>query len=317
MLYLKHSYTPWYIKAICIFVIQMIKRNLKHTFSLLNVDYVRLNAKWNYSNVISPYYRIYYIDDGEGDISDAACSLKLEPGYLYIIPSFTLCNLNCSNYLGQFFVQFFEDSIDGSSLFANNRAVLKTKATEMDINLFNRLLEINPGRGINRSDNPKVYEKDIYYKEYQELNNQQNISTYLETQGILMMLTAKFLNPQLFKHPEHKPIPVKIAEALNYILVNLHINLSVHLLASRANQNVDYFSRQFMQHTGTRPLNYINQKRVERAQYLMATSRMSYSEICTQTGFDNLSYFSKTFKKLTGMSPSEYKKQIYQVGFNH
>lgn len=295
----------------------MIKRNLKHTFSLLNVDYVRLNPKWNYRNVISPYYRIYYIDEGAGEISDAASSLKLEPGYLYIIPSFTLCNLSCGDYLGQFFVQFFEDSTDGSSLFANNRAVLKTKATEMDVNLFNRLLEINPGRGINRSDNPKIYEKDIYYKEYQELNNQQNISTYLETQGILMMLTAKFLNPQLFKHPEHKLIPIKIAETLNYILVNLHSDLSVHLLASRANQNVDYFSRQFKQHTGTRPLNYINEKRVERAQYLMATSRMSYSEICTQTGFDNLSYFSKTFRKLTGMSPSEYKKQMYQVGFNH
>ncbi|AYL99393.1 helix-turn-helix domain-containing protein [Mucilaginibacter celer] len=295
----------------------MIKRNLKHTFSLLNVDYVKLNAKWNYRNVISPYYRIYYIDSGEGELSDAAGSLKLEPGYLYIIPSFTLCSLSCTDYLGQFFVQFFEDSVDGSSLFADNRVILKAKATEMDIALFNRLLQINPGRGINRSDNPKVYEKDIYYKEYQELNNQQNISTYLETQAILTMLTAKFLNPQLFKHPEQKNIPVKIAETLNYILVNLHQDLSVNRLASRANQNVDYFSRLFKQHTGARPLNYINEKRVERAQYLMATSRMSYSEICAQTGFINLSYFSKTFKKLTGTSPSEYKKQMYQVCFNH
>lgn len=294
----------------------MIKRNLQHTFSLLNVDYVKLDSKWNYLNVISPYYRIYYIDEGEGEISGADNLLRLEPGYLYIIPSFTLCNLTCSSYLGQYFVQFFEDSIDGSSLFANNRTLLKTKATEMDVNLFNRLLQINPGRGINRSDNPKVYEKDIYYKEYKELNNQQNTSAYLETQGILMLLTAKFLNPQLFKHPEHKPIPLKIAETLNYILVNLHLDLSVHQLASRANQNADYFSRQFKQHTGTRPLNYINEKRIERAQYLMATSRMSYSEICTQTGFDNLSYFSKAFKKLTGMSPSTYKKQIFQVGFN-
>jgi AraC-like DNA-binding protein len=295
----------------------MIKRNLQHTFSLLNIDYVKLDAKWNYRNVISPYYRIYYIDDGEGEISGADSLLKLEPGYLYIIPSFTLCNLTCNHYLGQYFVQFFEDSIDGSSLFANNRTLLKTAATEMDVNLFNRLLQINPGRGINRSDNPKVYEKDIYYKEYQELNNQQNTSVYLETQGILMQLAAKFLNPQLFRHPECKLIPVKIAETLNYILVNLHLDLSVHQLASRVNQNADYFSRQFKQHTGTRPLNYINEKRIERAQYLMATSRMSYSEICTQTGFDNLSYFSKAFKKLTGMSPSTYKKQIFQVGFNH
>lgn len=294
---------------------QMIKRNLQHTFSLLNVDYVKLNSKWNYKNVISPYYRIYYIDDGEGEISNATNSLKLEPGYLYIIPSFTLCNLTCPNYLGQHFVQFFEDSKDGSSLFANNRTVLKVKATEMDVHLFNRLLQINPGRGINRSDNPKIYEKDIFYKEYQELNNRQNTSVYLETQGILMLLTARFLSPELFKHAEAKLIPLKIAETLNYILVNLHLDISVHQLASRNNQNIDYFSRQFKQYTGTRPLNYINEKRIERAQYLMATSRMSYSEICAQTGFDNLSYFSKSFKKITGMAPSTYKKQLFQVSF--
>jgi AraC family transcriptional regulator len=302
--------------VISIFIIQMIKRNLQHTFSLLNVDYVRLTSKWNYQNVISPYYRIYYINDGAGEISEAVSVLKLEPGYLYIIPSFTLCNLSCPNYLGQYFVQFFEDSTDGSSLFANNRTVLKVKASEMEISLFKRLLQINPGRGINRSDNPKVYEKDIYYKEYQELNNQQNTSVYLETQGILMLLTARFLSSEKFKNPNHQLIPLKITETLNYILVNLHMDISVQQLASRANQNVDHFSRQFRQYTGTRPLNYINEKRIERAQYLMATSRMSYVEICNQTGFDNLSYFSKTFKKLTGMTPSTYKKQIFQVGFN-
>lgn len=33
------------------------------------------------------------------------------------------------------------------------------KATEVDILNFKRLLEVNPGRGINRSDNPGIYEK--------------------------------------------------------------------------------------------------------------------------------------------------------------
>ncbi|MGN8071021.1 helix-turn-helix domain-containing protein [Mucilaginibacter sp. 22184] len=295
----------------------MVKRNLGHSFSLLNIDYVKLNSKWNYRNVISPYYRIYYIDDGEGSLSDATHSLKLEAGCIYIIPSFTLCNLSCNNFLSQYFIQFFEDSIDGNSLFSSNRNILKTEASETDVRLINRLLEINPGRGLNRSDNPSIYEKDIFYKEYQGLNNQQNISAYLETQGILMQLIAKFLNPQLYKHPSRDPIPLKIAETLNYLLVNLHQDLSIHQLATRANQNIDYFSRQFKLHTGIRPLNFVNEKRVERAQYLMATTRMPYSEICVQTGFDNLSYFSRTFKKLTGMSPSAYKKQIFQVGFEN
>lgn len=105
----------------------MIKRVLQHTFSLLNVDHVRLTSRWNYRNVISPYYRIYYIDEGSGEISDQNATVTLESGYLYIIPSFTLCNLNCKSYLSQYFVQFFEESSDGISLFANNRAVLKVK----------------------------------------------------------------------------------------------------------------------------------------------------------------------------------------------
>jgi AraC-like DNA-binding protein len=201
-------------------------------------------------------------------------------------------------------VQFFEESSDGMSLFSNNSTLLKVEATDLDIKLFKRLLEINPGRGINRSDNPKIYEKNIFYKEYQELNNQQNIASYMETQGIILQLVAKFLNLQIHKHNETNVIPVKIMETLSFILVNLHQQLTVSFLASRVNQNIDYFSRQFKQFTGERPVNYINEKRIERAQYLMATSRMSYSEISFQTGFENLSYFSKTFKKFTGMSPA-------------
>lgn len=293
----------------------MIKRVLQNTFSLLNVDYVKLTEKWNYLNVISPYYRIYYIDGGSGEISDQSGSLKLEPGYLYIIPSFTLCNLHCNGYLSQFFVQFFEESVDGSSLFARNRNVSKIKANQMDIDIFKRLLEINPGRGINRSDDPKIYEKNIYYKEYQELNNIQSLPSYLETQGILLQLMGRLIQPQLHRKQEEQHAPAKIVETVGYILVNLHQELSVTSLASRVNQHPDYFSRLFKTFTGQRPVSYILEKRIERAQYLLATSRLAYSDIATQTGFDNLSYFSKSFKKLTGMSPSAYKKQVYTVGF--
>lgn len=293
----------------------MIKRVLQQTFSLLNVDYVKLSSKWDYQNVISPYYRIYYIDAGSGEVSDPNSVLPLEPGYLYIIPSYTLCNLCCQGHLSQYFVQFFEDSADGSSLFARNRRISRIKASELDINLFKHLIEINPGRGINRSDDPKVYEKNIFYKEYQDLNNLQNTASYLETQGILLQLVGRFLQTQLQLGLHNDQAPAKIAETVGYILVNLHTELSVAALAARINQHPDYFSRQFKTFTGERPVNFIHTKRIERAQYLLATSRMAYSEIAVQTGFESLSYFSKSFSKLTGMSPRAYKKQVYVVGF--
>ncbi|MDT3401169.1 helix-turn-helix domain-containing protein [Mucilaginibacter terrae] len=291
----------------------MIKRILRHTFSLLNTDHVKLSAKWNYRNVISPYHRIYYIDDGLGEISDMENKLKLEPGYLYIIPSFTLCNLTCQDYLSQYFVQFFEESSDGVSLFANNRSVFKVKAQEIDVINFQRLVVINPGRGINRSDNPKVYEKNIYYREYQELNNQQNIAAFLETQGLLLQLVSRFATPTIFRQKEVKYIPVKILESISFISVNLHISLSVAFLAKRVNLNPEYFSRLFQEYTGTRPLLYVQEKRIERAQYLIVTSQTSYSEIAEQTGFESLSHFSRTFKSVTGITPSAFKRQIYST----
>ncbi|MCQ6957742.1 helix-turn-helix domain-containing protein [Mucilaginibacter aquariorum] len=293
----------------------MIKRVLKHTFTLLNVDHVNLGPKWNYKNVISPYFRLYYIDAGAGEISDISTKLNLEPGFLYMIPSFTLCNLSCQNQLSQFFIQFFEESSDGISLFEYNRSVFKVKATKVDILNIARLLEINPGRGINRSDNPRIYEKNIFYKEYQGLNNQQNMATFTETHGILLQLVSRFLTPAIFEHKEASHIPVKILNAISYIQLNLHQELSVANLAEKANQHADYFSRLFKQYTGERPLKYIHEKRIERAQYLMVTTQMTYAEIASQTGFENIFYFSKIFKKITGMSPGNYKKQIDFVSF--
>src|SRR5215217_7023161 len=288
----------------------MIKRLLTHNFSLLNVDAVKLNSRWNYKNIVSPYHRIYYISGGAGEISHFEKKLRLESGYLFIIPSFTICDLVCDGFLDQYFVQFFEESSDGMSLFAENRSIFKVPAKEIDILNFERLVRINPGRGINRSDDPKIYEKDIYYKEYQELNHQQNTAQFLETQGILLQLIARFAQPEIIAQKERQHIPIKILDTISHIVVSLHLPLTVKSLAGRVHQNSEYFSRLFQQYTGSRPLAYITEKRIERAQYLIMTSKSKYTDIAQQTGFESLSHFSRTFKKVTGINPGEYKKRF-------
>jgi len=292
----------------------MGRRILKHSFSLLNVDYVKLDDKWNYKNVISPYYRIYYIDDGGGSISAGKDTCILEPGFMYLIPSFTLCNLRCSGHLGQYFIHSFEDALDGISLFHNSRTVFKRIASDMDIANFKRLLAINPFRKINRSDNPKVYEKSIYYREYEQLNNDQRYELFLETQGILLQLISKFLNQENFKEGDVTGMPSKVADLLGYIQLNLGEPLKVRQLANMVNQHPDYLSRLFLKLTGERLLSYVHTRRIERAQYLMVTTDMSLSQIAEATGFDNVPHFSKVFKKKTSLTPGKYREQNHSAG---
>lgn len=287
----------------------MSKSTFKYSFSLLHIDYVKLNNNWNFNNVISPYYRLYYIDEGIGSISNSSDKLILEPGYLYLIPSFTICNLNCEEYLSQYFIQFFEESPDGISLFNQNRNVMKLAATETDIVLIKQMLQGNPGRGINRSNNPKVYEKEAYYKEYQSLNNELKPHLKFENQGILLQLISRFLSSATFQFNHAQTTPSKILDTMSYVQLHLSENLTVAELAQRVNQSQDYFSKQFLIHTGQRPLNYIHEKKIERAQYLIATTDKTFLEIAMDTGFSNLPHFSKIFKQIVSLTPGEYRHQ--------
>jgi len=290
-------------------MIYIDKRALHHVFSLLHADVVRLNAKWNYSNVISPYFRLYYIDDGEGWILTAKEKVRLESGFLYLIPSFTLCNLRCKNFLSQHFLHLFEYAAEGISLFEHNRKIMKIEAGERDIANIKRLLWINPGRGINRSDNPKVYEKSSYYTHYQDLNNNVSDAVYFETQGIILQLISRFLE-LTWAHPGNSPsIPSRILDTINYIQLHLGEHLTIEGLAKRVQLNEDHFSRVFLRHIGRRPVSYIQTKRIERAQYLIATTDHSLADIAETTGFETLPYFSKVFKAVTTQTPGQYRKR--------
>ncbi|OXB08211.1 helix-turn-helix domain-containing protein [Flavobacterium pectinovorum] len=287
----------------------MSNNTFKYSFSLLHIDYVKLNHNWNYNSVISPYYRIYYIDEGNGFISDSSTRWALEPGYLYLVPSFTICNLSCDVFLSQYFIQFFEESPDGISLFNNNRKVIKLASTELDVALIKKMLHNNPGRGINRSDNPKIYEKEAFYKEYRSLNDTMKTHLKFENHGILLQLISRFLSTKDFRTFKPQITSPKILDTMSYVQLNISENITVSQLARRVNQNQDYFSKQFLTHTGQRPMKYIHEKKIERAQYLIATSDKTFLEIALDTGFSNLPHFSKIFKQIVSLTPGEYRHQ--------
>jgi len=287
----------------------MKENTARTTFALLNTDYVQLNKSWQYKNVLSPFYRLYLIDGGHGKLFNPASSQALEAGCLYLIPAYTVCNYYCGRQLSQYYLHFIEDATSPHALFSQNRKIFKVKAAKTDLPLFKKLLQLNPGRGLYLSTNPKVYEKQRVLQGFRELNNRSPAAALMETQGIILQLLSRFLDAADFNMPQQSLLPPKIAAALDFIQANLQLPVTVTQLAARAGQNPDYFSRVFQQQTGYRPLAYTQFKRIEKAQFLIFTTSLSLNAIALETGFETLSYFSRIFKTITGHSPSQYRSK--------
>ena len=142
--------------------------------------------------------------------------------------------------------------------------------------------------------------------------NYHSSSQYLETVGIISQLFSRFIKQgsnqcmDIFLKYNIQPI-------LHYIRNNLYNDIRVEDLAELACISKDHFSRVFKSITGFAPCEYIIQKRVERAQYLLLTTDLPPKKIIEQTGFRSASYFSRVFKKQTGYSPIGYRKQRNHV----
>lgn len=285
----------------------MQKQLLKSSFSLLNIDRVRLDTQWNYRNIISPFYRLYLIEDGMGKLSNTELSLTLEKDFLYLVPSYTLCNYSCDSYLDQYYVHFAEEFPYGDSLFANSRKPFRVAAMQGDKENFYRLLAINPHRTLLNSYAPWTYEKKSITASFSAYNNPEDLARDMESQGIIMQLLSRFLAPAVFQSSDSIISSVAL-KAMNHIITHLDGDLQVSSLAKMASLNADYFSRVFQKHTGWSVMSYIQQKRVERAQFLILTSTMSLEEISMHTGFKDIGYFNRIFKKVTGTTPGVYRK---------
>jgi AraC family transcriptional regulator, exoenzyme S synthesis regulatory protein ExsA len=104
----------------------------------------------------------------------------------------------------------------------------------------------------------------------------------------------------------------KIAEEIkfkNIIASHIDSNLSVNELAYLCNVSLSTFKRKFTAIFNDSPTNWIRQKRMEHAAFLLKYNKERVSDIYLRLGYDNHSSFSQSFKSVFGISPKEYQLQ--------
>lgn len=270
---------------------------------LLNAGFVELGQEWNYSNIVSPFSRIYFITGGEGFILPNNMMIRLKPGNLYLIPSFVLCHYHCTGSLSQFYIHLTTHSPIGLNIFDFFSVKNEIMALPYDIHLFERILELNRGAELKQTD-PKDYEKENWKS---PLVASRGNRSQLETIGIMKQLLSRFVTEGKLEVKNLQQF-CDFRRVFQYINSNLNSEIRIESLAELANYSYDHFTRVFRKLTGMLPVKYINMKKIEKAQILLLTTNLSQSQICYETGFNNLPYYYKVFQKLTGSTPARYRR---------
>ncbi|PSK93215.1 helix-turn-helix domain-containing protein [Taibaiella chishuiensis] len=117
----------------------------------------------------------------------------------------------------------------------------------------------------------------------------------------LLLLAMPQLRNLLFDFSE----PYKI-DLERFMLSNFHFNVPLEKFARLTGRSLAGFKRDFQRIFGTAPRQWLQEKRLTEARYLIEKKNKKPAAIYLDLGFESLSHFSHAFKKRFGKTPTEW-----------
>lgn len=147
----------------------------------------------------------------------------------------------------------------------------------------------------------------------------EKIKLLLEKKGIdrllecinILYLMSKSQNKYTLANEDvdHRPL-IESDERMVKVLGRLHQTYDQEIvledIAEFSGMNPAAFCRYFKNKTGKSMTRYVNELRIAFACKLLLEGRMTITQICYETGFNNLSNFNRQFKSITNYTPSNY-----------
>ena len=128
---------------------------------------------------------------------------------------------------------------------------------------------------------------------------------------------TRYLKELILKrdHNAEKRYGKILRDAVSYIDDNFaRDDISLNRVAQTVGMSPNHFSSIFSQEMGETFIEYLINRRMERARELLRTTQMRSSEVAYQVGYRDPHYFSSTFKKIQGMTPREYRMSCQETG---
>ena len=199
---------------------------------------------------------------------------------------------------------------------------------QADLSFFQSIKEltavlglISPVMIISPSTAPNIYQqvRDLLFsisKDYNEANSLYEATIYMKLLEMFILIgrdyinyEERFINSKFQKQQEYAD---KFIFICNYITDHCTEDLSLDKVARIAGFSKYHFSRLFKQFTNETFYKYLNQRRIEYAEQLLANSKFSVTEVALQAGFPSLSAFIRMFKLAKQCTPTEFRSMHMQ-----
>ena len=119
----------------------------------------------------------------------------------------------------------------------------------------------------------------------------------------------KLLSSQAYTHSINDLDAERISMVMNYIMKNYQKQINLDKIAEMVKLSKSSFCRYFKQRTRKTFTQFLNEIRIGHACKLLVAGNMTVSEICYDTGYNNISHFNRQFKLITGMTAKKYSQE--------
>ncbi|HKK45039.1 MAG TPA: AraC family transcriptional regulator [Balneolaceae bacterium] len=256
-----------------------------------------------------PELQLIYIIEGAGDLFVGNSITPFEAGNLFLIGS------NQSHIFKSDPEYFQEDTNKNArsiSIFFNMESlgdgffdITETIAIRNLINRAARSIEFHSETAQKFGDR------------MEQLINITGFDRFLEILSLLNDLAKSnnydYLTAMSNSSPPSDKESERINNVINYILNHYKEDIPLQTIAEVANYSKAAFCRFFKKRTRKTFSEFLNEVRISQACKLLRNSDLNISQICYESGYNNVSNFNRQFKKLTGTTPKSYSKKYKKL----
>ena len=271
---------------------------------LLAFGLCHCGSEWNYHNVNDNYNRLWLISDGEATVMHHGREYQLPAGSIHLMPCYTSADLICkSSGFDAYYIHFTSRTVGGLDICRIQEYTWQRRARAIDYFFIEQLQLLNPNSNVPVKD-PSDYSYQLYHNKQAETYQQRSPAFHMENMAYISLLLAPFIaTGSTATQAEGR----RMHAFATYVEENIHRPITLGDIADALDLTPGYLSDWLFKLLRIRPIEYINRRRVEEAQQLLISDKLSIKEISAQLGFSSAAYFSRVFKNQVGLPASRYR----------